>query len=208
MSRAIRGALGGVVLAAASVSTPSAAQPSPAPSSPGEPDPCALDDDCPEDGLCTSRDGECVATPESCRFSEVCEKDGRCGAWEGECVATHASMCQQSLECEGEGDCELDPEKLRCDAGVPYDPSARGLGIALAAVGGAGSLVAIGIAVTSIFERSSDAKTAGGVVAGVASLLAGGAGIGLTIYGNRRVPRESAPTLRVGLGHACMSWTF
>ena len=65
---------------------------------------CAAKNPCKDFGLCTDKDGECVATEASCAASSRCKDFGYCTENDGKCVATEAS-CAASPACKNSGFC-------------------------------------------------------------------------------------------------------
>tara|TARA_B100001093_G_scaffold519735_1_gene610163 strand:- start:269 stop:2998 length:2730 start_codon:yes stop_codon:yes gene_type:complete len=63
--------------------------------------------DCVDDGLCTLKGNECVATMASCRRSNLCKKDGLCTAVDGACVIGSDADCQLSDACREQNKCNL-----------------------------------------------------------------------------------------------------
>lgn len=61
---------------------------------------------CAYEGLCTARDGFCVATrDEDCRASTFCQNTGQCVARGGLCVAETQESCRSAPECTTLGRC-------------------------------------------------------------------------------------------------------
>ncbi len=63
---------------------------------------------CQQSGMCTARDGVCMAGSDSdCRQSRECKMAGLCSARDGECFASSEEDCQNSKNCQDEGMCTL-----------------------------------------------------------------------------------------------------
>lgn len=180
---------------------------------PGSDDECFRDEDCKEDGLCHSYDGECVATSWSCRLSDACEEAGRCEAHGGECVATSVAYCEESVWCRQEGKCDFDPEKRRCDEGRRNSKPWMVLGIVLVAIGGGAATIGIPSFLAAMYEDAPGYVSRSMAAMAVTGLVMVGGGIPITVYGGRVVPRtpepsEGAVTLHVGPGHVNFRWKF
>lgn len=165
-------------------------------------------DECKEDGTCTYDGDDCVAHADwECRGSELCREHGRCTARDDECVATAATDCLISNECEDEGDCFIDLEKQRCES-RRTSPGMMAGGIVLMGLGG-GSF-AVGLATSALSFGKTETASTVAMIGGIA--VAMGAGLPLTLVGNRKVRPEDepsgAPTVRLGLGAADVTWTF
>lgn len=71
-------------------------------------DPCRRSEACKEDGECSLRDEECVATSDAdCRASEWCEKAGYCTLRDDGCFAVTDDDCKASGACKLLGKCTV-----------------------------------------------------------------------------------------------------
>jgi hypothetical protein len=86
--------------------------------------PCGHMDACAQRGLCTPKDGECVATSDdACKAAAACKSEGRCSAKDGRCQLTSNADCEKTAACEDDGHCtaHLDRDPPACDLGSDAD---------------------------------------------------------------------------------------
>ena len=67
-------------------------------------------------GLCTDRNGTCVAEGDACRNTQICRLVGRCTAKDGACVVGGDADCKGTNWCNKRGFCSarLKDGQLEC----------------------------------------------------------------------------------------------
>ena len=67
---------------------------------------CKASTQCWDDGLCTFKDGTCVAmSNKACKASSGCFRDGLCTAKDGECILASDADCSLTVRCLNIGRC-------------------------------------------------------------------------------------------------------
>ena len=80
---------------------------------------CATTEDCRQVGLCTERDGRCLAGSDGdCIQSGICQSIGFCVARSGDCYPNSPDDCRQSRMCRFRGRCSWSEHSSDC---IPTD---------------------------------------------------------------------------------------
>jgi hypothetical protein len=68
---------------------------------------CDTHDGCGADGLCTAKEGACVAaSDDECKKAYICTNNGACTAKDGKCTVGGDGDCKQSQACAKQGFCK------------------------------------------------------------------------------------------------------
>ncbi len=68
---------------------------------------CDTVDDCIAEGLCTAKEGACIAaSDEECKKADICKHNGACTAKDGKCTVGGDADCKQSTACAKQGFCK------------------------------------------------------------------------------------------------------
>ena len=175
---------------------------------------------CTKRDWCWPSGGKCIVSP-ACRDTEYCLEEGRCTFRDGECIATSKEDCRQSKECWDGDHCYLNREEKKCDdeSGTRFNsPGLMAGGVAAIIVGGLGAVVG-GLMLSDatnpergLDEATRDTETARGVAVLVVGLSVLSAGIPMLVVGRKRVPKKTgtalAPTFTIGPTGGSLSWSF